>query len=74
MIQRCCSTSATQACDYASDKVVLSDIEDWTPDGSGQFKPVHLFRRGEWVWNREKISPRHYCTLTDQITVELNLR
>jgi hypothetical protein len=33
--------------EYESDKTAMSDIEDWTPDGSGQFKPINTDR-----WNK----------------------
>ena len=39
--------NADQGYDYASDKVVLSDIEDWTPNGSGPFKPIRADRWGK---------------------------
>jgi len=39
--------NADRGYDYASDKVVRSDIEDWTPDGSGQFKPINADRWGK---------------------------
>lgn len=39
--------NADQGYDYTSDKVVLSDIEDWTPDGSGRFKPITADRWGK---------------------------
>jgi hypothetical protein len=39
--------NADKGYDYSSDKVVLSDIEDWTPDGSGEFKPISSER-----WNK----------------------
>jgi hypothetical protein len=32
---------------YKSEKTVLSDIEDWTPDASGEFKPINANRWGK---------------------------
>ncbi|MCI5180833.1 MAG: hypothetical protein D3911_16235 [Candidatus Electrothrix sp. AW3_4] len=39
--------NADKAYDYSSEKIVLSDIEDWTPDGSGNFKEISADRWGK---------------------------
>jgi hypothetical protein len=44
--------NANKGYDYTSETTVFSDIEDWTPDASGEFKPINANRWGrieaEW--------------------------